>query len=111
MPVFDEFEVLLENTIGFGEDGERDIDVGMDEGGMPFISKINGAELFLPAAGSLCHGDNSEFTFMRGSGTYWSATSNEDGTGRVFTFMHRYVNLREEEYYWGAPIRAVFSID
>ena len=111
MPVFDEFEALMENTIGFGEDGERDIDVGMDEGGMPFISKINGAELFLPAAGSLCHGDNHEFTFMGGSGTYWSATSNEDGTGRVFTFTHRYVNLREEEYYWGAPIRAVFSID
>lgn len=45
------------------------------------------------------------------SGTYWSATSDEDETGYVFIFTHRYVNQREEDYYWGTPIRAVFSID
>ncbi len=111
MPVIDEFVSLLENTDGFGEDGKRDVDVGTDEGGMPFISKINGAELFLPTAGSLRHGNSREFTYMGTSGTYWSATSDEDETGYVFIFTHRYVNQREEDYYWGTPIRAVFSID
>ena len=111
MPVIDEFTSLLENTEGFGDDGERDLDVGTDEGGMPFISKLNGAELFLPTAGSLCHGNDHEYTYMGSSGTYWSATSGEHETGCVFIFSHRNVNDREEEYYWGAPIRAVFSID
>ena len=32
-------------------------------------------------------------------------------TGYTFVFTHRNVNEREEEYYYGTPIRAVFSID
>ena len=112
MPVIDEFTTLLENTEGFGDYGERDVDLGTDEGGMPFISKINGAELFLPTAGSLCHGNDHEYTYMGSSATYWSATSGDHETGHTFVFMHRYVDdEREEDYYYGTPIRAVFSID
>lgn len=111
MPTIDEFTSLLENTKGFGDDGERDIDLGTDESGMPFISKLNGAKLFLPTAGSLCHGNDHEFTYMGSSGTYWSATSGEHESGYTFIFTHRYVNEREEDYYYGTPIRAVFSID
>lgn len=111
MPVIDEFTTLLENTEGFGDDGERDVDLGTDESGMPFISKLNGAELFLPAAGSLCHGNDHEYTYMGSSATYWSATSGDHETGYTFIFTHRYVNEREEDYFYGTPIRAVFSID
>lgn len=111
MPVIDEFTTLLENTEGFGDDGERDVDLGTDESGMPFISKLNGAELFLPTAGSLCHGNDHEYTYMGSSATYWSATSGEHESGYTFIFTHRYVNEREEDYYYGTPIRAVFSID
>ncbi|MCR5520040.1 MAG: hypothetical protein K6F21_06880 [Bacteroidales bacterium] len=111
MPVIDEFTSLLAKTEGFGDNGERDVDLGTDEGGMPFISKINGAELFLPTAGSLCHGNGHEYTFMGSSGTYWSATPGVHESGYTFIFTHRDCNEREEEYYYGTPIRAVFSID
>ena len=48
---------------------------------------------------------------MGSSGTYWSATSGDHESGYTFIFTHRYVNEREEDYYYGTPIRAVFSID
>ena len=48
---------------------------------------------------------------MGSSGTYWSATSGEHESGYTFIFTHRYCNEREEDYYYGTPIRAVFSID
>ena len=47
----------------------------------------------------------------KSSATYWSATSGEHESGYTFIFTHRYVNEREEDYYYGTPIRAVFSID
>lgn len=60
---------------------------------------------------ALCYGNDHEYTYMGGSGTYWSATSGEHESGYTFIFTHRYCNEREEDYYYGTPIRAVFSID
>ena len=58
------------------------------------------------------HGNDHEYSYMGYSGTYWSATSGDDyESGYTFIFSHRYYNEHEEDYYWGAPIRAVFSID
>jgi predicted PhzF superfamily epimerase YddE/YHI9 len=61
---------------------------------------------------ALCHGNDHEYTYMGSSGTYWSATSGEHEMDYTFIFTDDSVNdTSMKDYYYGTPIRAVFSID
>ena len=61
---------------------------------------------------ALCYGNDHEYTYMGGSGTYWSATSGEHEMDYTFIFPDDSVNdTSMKDYYYGTPIRAVFSID
>ncbi len=44
-------------------------------------------------------------------GYYWTATSDEEDTAYMFFCSHNYLDKYQQDYYWGTPIRAVFSID
>lgn len=112
MPDRDDFINLVENTIGAGEEGKRIMDTETPESGMTFISKINGAELFFPAANSL---DSPEDTYrlsiIGSGGDYWSRTPEYPTTAYALLFYEDYAQDYMGENYWGNPIRAVFTID
>lgn len=113
MPDISDFKDLVNNTIGAGEEGKRIMDTETPESGMTFISKINGAELFFPAANSL---DSPEDTYrlsiIGSGGDYWSRTpSYAKTTAYALLFYEDYAHDYTGENYWGNPIRAVFTID
>lgn len=113
MPDISDFKNLVNNTIGAGEEGKRIMDTETPESGMTFISKINGAELFFPAANSL---DSPEDTYrlsiIGSGGDYWSRTpSYAETTAYALLFYEDYAHDYTGENYWGNPIRAVFTID
>ena len=113
MPDISDFKDLVNNTIGAGEEGKRIMDTETPESGMTFISKINGAELFFPAANSL---DSPEDTYrlsvVGSQGDYWSRTpSYAETTAYALLFYEDYAQDYTGENYWGNPIRAVFTID
>lgn len=113
MPDISDFKDLVNNTIGAGEEGKRIMDTETPESGMTFISKINGAELFFPAANSL---DSPEDTYrlsiIGSGGDYWSRTpSYAETTAYALLFYEDYAHDYTGENYWGNPIRAVFTID
>lgn len=113
MPDISDFKDLVNNTIGAGEEGKRIMDTETPESGMTFISKINGAELFFPAANSL---DSPEDTYrlsiIGSGGDYWSRTpSYAKTTAYALLFYEDYAHDYSGENYWGNPIRAVFTID
>lgn len=113
MPDRDDFINLVENTIGAGEEGKRIMDTETPESGMTFISKINGAELFFPAANSLASPEDTYRLSIIGSGgDYWSRTpSYAETTAYALLFYEDYAQDYTGENYWGNPIRAVFTID
>ena len=113
MPDISDFKDLVNNTIGAGEEGKRIMDTETPESGMTFISKINGAELFFPAANSL---DSPEDTYrlsvVGSQGDYWSRTpSYAETTAYALLFYEDYAHDYTGENFWGNPIRAVFTID
>lgn len=113
MPDISDFKDLVNNTIGAGEEGKRIMDTETPESGMTFISKINGAELFFPAANSLASPEDTYRLSIIGSGgDYWSRTpSYAETTAYALLFYEDYAHDYTGENYWGNPIRAVFTID
>lgn len=111
MPDISDFKDLVNNTIGAGEEGKRIMDTETPESGMTFISKINGAELFFPAAPSLSNGNEHELSFAGQHGEYWSRTPNTETSVYALMFYEDYAHDYMGEGYWGDPIRAVFTID
>lgn len=112
MPDRDDFINLVENTIGAGEEGKRIMDTETPESGMTFISKINGAELFFPAANSLdSPTDTYRLSIIGSQGEYWSRTPYAETTAYALLFYEDYAHDYMGENYWGNPIRAVFTID
>ena len=111
MPDRDDFIGLVDNTIGAGEEGKWILDTETPESGMTFISKINGAELFFPAAPSLSNGNEHELSFAGQHGEYWSRTPNTESTAYALLFYEDYAHDYMGEGYWGDQIRAVFAID
>ena len=112
MPDISDFKDLVNNTIGAGEEGKRIMDTETPESGMTFISKINGAELFFPAANSLDNPtDTYRLSVIGSQGEYWSRTPEYPTTAYALLFYEDYAQDYMGENYWGNPIRAVFTID
>lgn len=112
MPDIRDFKDLVNNTIGAGEEGKRIMDTETPESGMTFISKINGAELFFPAANSLdSPTDTYRLSVIGSQGEYWSRTPEYPTIAYSLLFYEDYAQDYMGENYWGYPIRAVFTIE
>ena len=111
MPTREEFALLINKTKGpySNDPGDRSFTFGNSSSGMTFVSTVNGAVLFLPAAGSISGIKPFDQGFY---GFYWSSTEcNENNAFELYFDYGGDVESNTSGINSGKPIRPVFSVD